>query len=180
MDTNNNEEIEFVEEEGISDAEKKIKKIKKELEVCRKEKDEYLSGWQRAKADYINSKKDEDRLKEHLVKFAEENIIKDILGVVDGFEMARSSDKAGEWTEGINNIYKEFIKVLSSYGVEEINDTPKEFDPAVHEAIEQIEANKEDDNRVIQVLQKGYKMRGKILRPAKVRVGIYNNKVENN
>ena len=91
--------------------------------------------------------------------------------MIDNFERAIESVKENNnlesFAEGVKLIHKQLKEVLKKFGVEEIDAVGKEFDPNVHEAIMQVE-HEEKDNVVIQEVQKGYKLRGKLLRPSKV------------
>ena len=163
------EDIEIVnEEEGIKE---KLKKTKEELRICQKEKEEYLAGWQRAKADFINYKKDEEKNREEFAKFAAKNLIYDILQITDSVDIAIKHGGG----EGIKEIKNQFLEILRRYGVEEIViKKGNKFDPAEHESITEEAVEKEDlDGAVVEELQKGYKLFNRVLRPSKVKVGAY-------
>lgn len=166
-----NDEIEIVNEEDTDKAENKLKKIKEELNVCRKEKEEYLTGWQRAKADFINYKKNEEKGMEEFAKFAAQNMILEMLRVMDSVEMALKHKES----EGVKEIKSQFLEVLRKYGVEEIKaDKGEKFHPAEHESIAEEGIDKEDlDGTIVEELQKGYKLFNRVLRPSKVKVGTY-------
>lgn len=160
-------EEEIVEEDGMRD---KLKKIRKELEACRKEKEEYLAGWQRAKADFINARKDEEKARGEFVKFAEENILKELFLLADSLGEAM---KAGEG-KGFEHIYRQLQSILSSHGVEAVESKGRKFDPLEHEALEREEVESAaEDGMVLEELSRGYRMHGKVLRPARVKVGHY-------
>lgn len=157
---------EALEEEGFKD---KIKKLREELEKCRKEKEEYLAGWQRAKADFINTRKDEERARENFLKFAEENFLKEFLAVADSLELALKLKPS----EGMSEIYSQLRELLKRHGAGVIEAKGKKFNPFEHEAIERMEISEpEKDNTVLEELQKGWYLHEKVLRPAKVKVGI--------
>lgn len=177
-DKNNDKEEIIYEEEGTSDsAEEKLKKIKKELKKCQEEKQEYLDGWQRSKADYINLKKRSEDEKNHIRKFGTEEIINDLLGVVDSFEMAFKDKEAWNnapenWRTGIEFIYNQLIKTLENNGVTQINPLGEEFNPEIHHSIEMVPVDeKEKDGIVVEVMQKGYSLNDRNIRPATVKVG---------
>jgi len=156
----------------------KIKKLKKELKQCKEECQEYLRGWQRAKADFINARKDEEKSREGFVRFAEEKLLKELLSIVDSFEMAFENKELwervdGSWRDGIKGIYADTIKILESHNVSKMESKEKEFNPAEHEAVESIQVeDPEKDNKVLQEVLKGYKIFDKVLRPAKVKIGV--------
>ncbi|MEK7559772.1 MAG: nucleotide exchange factor GrpE [Patescibacteria group bacterium] len=163
------EDIEIVEED--ESLKEKFKKIKDELNACKKEKEEYLAGWQRAKADFINYKKDEEKNREEFAKFASQSILYDFLRVLDSVDIALKHKE----NNGIKEIKNQFLETLKRHGIEEINASSGErFNPAEHESITESEVEKSDlDGVVIEELQKGYKLFNRVLRPSKVKVGVY-------
>ncbi len=166
-----NETIEEIEEviEG-EEIQEKLKKMREDLKACRKEKDEYLAGWQRAKADFINARKDEDKAKESFIKFAEAGLLNDFLAVADSLEMAEKHAK----NDGAREIFSQFKEILKKHGVIPIETSGKKFNPMEHEAIEKIETGEEGkDGEIIEELQKGWYLHDRVLRPAKVKVGNY-------
>src|SRR3989344_1173773 len=153
-------ENEVIEEEGLVD---KLKKLRENLKACEKEKGEYLAGWQRAKADFINARKDEEKARAEFVKFAAEKVLREMLAVADSLEIA-----------GDKHIYAQLREILKRDGVEPIEARGAKFDPLYHEALEQVEVSeKEKDGAVLEELQKGYTIYNRVLRPSKVKVGHY-------
>lgn len=172
---NDNENLEdiIVEEEGIP-VDLQLKKLREKLKKCIIEKDEYLAGWQRAKADFVNARKEEEERRAEFIKFAGAEIISDILPVLDSFDLAFSNENWQKldktWQEGIKLIYNKLKDTLKKYGVEQIETMDKKFNPEEHESLGEIEtADKE--GIVLEEIRKGYKIQNKILRPAQVRVG---------
>jgi len=167
-------------EGDINKAMDKLKKLKTELKKCQEERQEYLDGWQRAKADFINARKEEEENRQKMAGYAKEGILHDILPVVDSFDMAFANKEAWEkvdknWRHGVEYIYSQLISVLEDNGMKALNPLGEEFDPNRHSSIESVEVDREeDDHRVMDVLQKGYTMNGKIVRAAKVKVGKFN------
>lgn len=156
-------EEEILEEGSLQD---KLKKLREELKVCQQEKGDYLAGWQRAKADFINARKDEEKAKDEFIKFAAGNILKEMLAIADSLEMSGSADSKA--------IYNQILDIFKKYGVTKIESVGVKFDTAYHEALEQVEvAEKEKDGIVLEELQKGYTIHNRVLRPSKVKVGIY-------
>lgn len=151
--------------------EEDLEKLKEELEQLKKEKEELFDKYLRLHAEFENFRKRTQREIERFKEIANEAIIKEILPVIDNFERAIESVKENNnlesFAEGVKLIHKQLKEVLKKFGVEEIDAVGKEFDPNVHEAIMQVE-HEEKDNVVIQEVQKGYKLRGKLLRPSKV------------
>jgi len=138
--------------------EKEIKKIE-ELE---KQKNEYLAGWQRARADLLNYKKEEMERVGEFLKYANEEFVLKILPVLDNFEIIEKKMpdnlKNDENVKGLLLLKKQIHDFLKVQGVEEIETAGKDFNPNFMEAVE-----KEEEE------QKGYKINGRLLRPAKVK-----------
>lgn len=146
---------------------KTIAGLRTELEEAKKQAEEYLNGWKRAKADYINREKEIAREKEEWAKFANQSLILEILPVYDNLKKAISQikdRKAEAWTEGIINIKKQFENILKNLGIEEIKTVGEKFNPELHEAI----AGEQKKGAVAEEVSPGYKMHGKVIKPAKV------------
>ncbi len=170
------DDVVFEEEgEGLQPAQK-IKKLREELKKCQKEKEEYLAGWQRAKADFINARKEEEKSRLELMKFANKELIMEILFVADSFDMAFANKEAWEkvdqnWRTGVEYIYGQLIGILEQNGIKQLNPLGEMFDPNIHTSIESIPAEKpEDDHKIVAVIQKGYMMHGTLVRSPKVKV----------
>ncbi|MEI6345979.1 MAG: nucleotide exchange factor GrpE [bacterium] len=175
-------EIVDTNEEGIEKgAQAKLKDLRDKLKKCEAEKLDYLTGWQRTKADMVNARKrDEERQKE-LVKYANEELILDILPVLDSFDMARANKEAWEkvdknWRMGIEHIQSQILGVLQKNGLTELNPLGAEYSPLEQEAIEMVEltndaAGKAQDGKVVAVINKGYRLGDRVVRPPKVKVG---------
>ena len=150
------------------DAEVRLAKLKAEIEKLRTERQEYLDGWQRAKADYVNALKRFDGD----VKSAKEGgvvkALEEFLPAYDGLERAKA---AGELGEGFGGIAKQIESAFKALGLEQVGEVGEQFDPSLHEALGQDVAERaEQDDKITAVLQKGYKLGEHIVRPAKVRV----------
>ena len=142
-----------------------------ELEKLKKERDEYLAGWQRAKADFINYKKDETRRLEEIARYGSEDIIFEAIGVLDNFDLAlRAMEKNGNVDKGIYMIKSQIEDMLKRHGAERIKINPGDkFDPRTSEAIALIESDL-PEGVVVEEIEAGYKIYDKILRPARVKV----------
>ena len=143
--------------------------LKEQIAKLEKEKDEYLNGWKRAKADYINLQKDELKRMEEIMKFANADIIKDLLLVLDSFELSMLATKDPEARKGIEIIYSQLEKILNKQGLEKIKALGGKFDPALHEAMLQEESDKESGT-ILEEMVKGWKLNGKVIRPTKVKI----------
>lgn len=143
-----------------------------ELEKLEQQRDEYLDGWKRAKADLINYKKDEFKRLEEMVRFANEDLIHDLLSVIDSFDLAVAAmEKSGEVEKGVYLIKSQLEDVLRRRGLERIEASKgTEFDPNVHEAVAALETETEVDNIVAEEIEAGYRLNGKVIRAAKVKV----------
>lgn len=136
--------------------------------------DEYLDHLRRLKAEFENYKKREEKLKTAFVKFANENLITELLPVMDSLDRALNGVDASHNLEsflpGIELIRKQLEDVLVKNGLARIETVGKPFDPRVHEAIMQLESDEQPENTVIQELRKGYLLNNKVIRVAQVAV----------
>ncbi|MHB0992973.1 MAG: nucleotide exchange factor GrpE [Sulfurovum sp.] len=147
------------------------------LDVALAEAAEYKDKYLRAHADFENAKKRLEKDKMNAVSYANESFAKDILAVMDSFESALSSmesvtqENASEvlekMKEGVNLTYDQLKKILEKNHIKEV-DCTGEFDPEVHQAIMQVESDAHEVGDVVQVMQKGYMIKDRILRPAMV------------
>lgn len=142
-----------------------------ELDACRKERDEYLAGWQRAKADFINYKKEEARRLEEMAKFQAEDILFDLIGVLDNFSLAIAAlEKQGPVERGVYMIRTQLEDLMKRRGLARIAIAIGEpFDPSVAEAIAEGESE-HPPGSVIQEIEAGYRLHNRVLRPARVKV----------
>jgi molecular chaperone GrpE len=145
-----------------------------EMEKLRAERDEYLAGWQRAKADFANSKKQTEVMMKEFRTMANEGLIEELLAVLSSFEMAFGNKLAWEkidknWRMGVEHIYSQLKGILEQNGLKEINPIGQVFDANIHEAVsyEKIE-DKKNDHTILTVIERGYKLGDKLIRPAKV------------
>jgi len=144
------------------------------LEACRKEVEEYKDKYLRAHADFENMKKRLEKDKATAVAFANESFATDLLSVIDTFENALFTIDQVEGDEAVEKIkegmaltYEQLLKVLKKHGVEEIANEGV-FDPHVHQVVQQVESDAHEKNEIVQVLQKGYKLKDRVLRPSMV------------
>jgi molecular chaperone GrpE len=151
-----------------------IEQLQAELEQAQAKANEYLDGWQRAMAEFANYKKRIEREQALNQNMAKANVIKRFLEIFDDLERAAinlpgSGDAAG-WIEGIDLINRKFLTYLQNEGVEPIETEGQFFDPNLHEAISQEDHAELESGQIIGVVQKGYRLGERILRPARVRV----------
>jgi len=162
-----NQEAEKSAEETFDNCDDKVKKLEAELE-------EWKNSYTRKLAEFQNFTKRKENEVAEMRKYASEGIIVKLLDNIDNLERAVDASKESQnfdsLIEGVNMILNNLKNLLTEEGVEEIEAAGKEYDPYEHKAM--ITENKEelDDNVVVQVFQKGYKMKGKVVRPAMVTV----------
>jgi len=150
-----------------------IKELRKRLEEVEKKAQENLDGWKRARADLINFEKRVGERNQEIIKFASEGLILKILPVLDNLERAhkhipKEIEKSG-WIKGFVQIKNQLENILKDFGVEKIKAQGERFNSEEHEAIAKIKSAKgQDTERVFRVVQDGYKLNGKVIRPAKV------------
>lgn len=176
-------EFEF-NEDGEEDLRKTLKKLRADLKIIKKEKEEFLTGWQKERAEFANYRKQEEDRKSMLSESMRERILSRFLTVVDSFNMAFANKELWEkvdenWRKGIEYIYAQMNTVFEEYGVKAIGEKGDIFDPNIHESIEMVETDKkEDDHKIAEVIQKGYKLVDRVLRPARVNVYEYKETVQ--
>lgn len=158
--------------ESVSSVE--VDNLTKEVAKLTAERDEYLAGWQRAKADFVNAKKRMDESIKEYRAMATEGVIEELLPVLQSFEMAFGNKEAWEkadkgWRSGVEYIYTQLKSVVEQNGLIEVNPLGAKFDPMLHEAMRfEVAASPETVGTIIQVIEKGYKLGSKLIKPAKV------------
>jgi len=149
-----------------------VESLKKALSEEKAKAESYLANWQRAQADFINYKRRAEQERTETIEFANSALILSLLPVLDDLE--RALDNVSEklagltWVDGIVLIYRKLKAILEGHGLTEIKALGEPFDPNLHEAVLYGEG---EDGKVIEELQKGYKLRDRVLRPALVKVG---------
>jgi molecular chaperone GrpE len=171
-------ELEETEYEGVSQNDK-LKKLRKELQQAKLQSQEYLTGWQTERASFANYKAEEEKKRKERIAGLKLNLISDFFPVLDSFDMAFSNKEAWEkvdssWRVGVEYIHTQLIDTLENYNVSLIDKKNVDFDPMIHEPVEHVEVSDESQNdKVIDIIQKGYMSGNIVLRPAKVKVGKY-------
>ena len=154
----------------------RIKDLRQKLKVAVKEKQEYLDGWQRLKADFANYKKREEEGKSEFMKFAREGLLADLLPVLESFQMAFANKDAWEkidksWRSGVEYINTQLVQVLGSHGLSEMRPLGEEFDPKVHTSIGHIHTeDAANEHKVAEVVQPGYELSGRVIRSPRVKI----------
>lgn len=177
-----NEDVEIIPEDNekySGDCVKKVKKLKEEIKKLKEEKQEYLTGWQLARAELVNTKKRLDEEHKSRQAWAGASVLESFLPVADSFVMAMSNKEVWEsvddnWRKGVEYIYSQMEKILSDNGLSKIDAIGKVFDSRLHEAVdEKIVSEEGKSNLVDSVRNNGYMLGDKVLRPAKVVVCRY-------
>jgi len=166
----------------LEELEKKIKELEEKLAESEKLKGEYLEGWQRERANFLNYQKDVNKHIEEIVKLANEELITELLNVLDSFDISISSLNIEGLTpternivKGLELIQSQLLNILKLKGLEQISVKKGDlFDPSIHEAMELVEGEK--DGEIVEEIIKGYKLNGKLIRPAKVKIFKKSNK----
>ena len=148
--------------------------LKQKMEEANAKADEYLEGWQRARAEFANYKKRIERDQSQTYQMAVGSVIKRYLEVVDDLERAlKNKPEEGEgaaWAKGIKLIYRKMLSLLENEGVIPMETDGKEFDPNMHEAVSSDKSDSHESGEIIETLQQGYMIGDRVLRPAMVRV----------
>lgn len=157
---------------GFGTPEKKMKRLKEELAVCKKERREYLDGWQRLKADIVNSKRDEHKRLANARTEAQERLASELIPVLDSFDMAfqgKSWESVDDvWRKGVEHIHAQFLNVFNAHGIRAFGSTGEEFDPALHEAMDERKEQNAKPHTIVSVVRTGYRTDERVLRPARV------------
>ncbi|MCJ7660862.1 MAG: nucleotide exchange factor GrpE [Anaerolineales bacterium] len=138
------------------------------------EKEEYLDGWQRTQADFANYKKRVERDRQQVQQNATANVVRRYLEILDDLERALANQpQDGEgavWANGIDLVYRKWLNALEVNDVKPMEVDDQLFDPELHEAISHEESDEHESGEVIEVVQTGYFIGDRVLRPARVRV----------
>jgi molecular chaperone GrpE len=127
----------------------------------------------RARAEFDNARRRIERERSDFLQFAAMDLVRDVLPVLDDFERALKVETAdGNYAKGVELIYQRLYESLKKMGLEPIESAGKPFDPNLHQAVERVETNDAKDQTVLGEFQKGYNFKGKLLRPAMVKVAV--------
>ena len=155
-------------EEILDEKNQEIEQLKKDLEKSESETQEYISLSQRLQADFENFKKITEKRNKDLVKFANENIIKEFLDCYEDFGRALETENDEDLRNGIELIYNKFSDVLKKEGIEEIPAKGEKFDLNKHEALMVQKSDDVENGYIIEELMKGYMYKDKVLKYSKV------------
>jgi molecular chaperone GrpE len=145
--------------------------VASETEKLKNERDALLDRLARLQAEFDNARKRAAREQQDFREFAAADVIKNFLPMLDSFERAlKAGGDAGDFRNGVELIYRQFQDALQKAGVQPIIAVGQVFDPRIHEAIEMVDRTDVPDHQVVDELQRGYKYKDRLLRPAMVRV----------
>ena len=174
MEENKNEEIKEEKKAEKPKEHKKEHKKDKKLEELQNEINTLKDKNMRIAAEMVNTLRRKDEETNRLLKYSNESLITELLPVIDNFERALNVDAKTtdieSYQKGMTMIYNSLKNILEKFEVKEIEAIDKEFDPSFHQAVIQEEKEGTKENIVIEVLQKGYTYKDKVIRPAMVKV----------
>jgi molecular chaperone GrpE len=153
--------------EAVDESEQKIAELQAKL-------DETENKMLRAQADFDNFKRRSRLDQEAAQKYRAQSLVSEIIPALDNFERAlqieADNDQTKSLLQGMNMVYNQLVQALQNEGVEPFNSVGEQFDPHLHQAVMQVEDENYESNTVVEELQKGYKLKDRIIRPAMVKV----------
>lgn len=143
-----------------------------EIGKLQKMVDEHLEGWKRAKADYLNLKRQSEKEKEEIAQFAQAAAVMQFLPIYDNLKRAESHIPADQhnldWVKGIKHIQKQFEDTMKQMGIEPIATVGQPFDPNLHHAVSKVKQEDAAPGIIIEELKSGFKVKDRVLEPANV------------
>lgn len=179
VDTDPGDDIVFEENSEVTapDLHAKLQKMRARIKELEKKNSELLDSWQRDKADFINARKNDESSKQEFLKFAKADIISEVIPALDSFDNAMKNKEAWEkvdknWRVGVEYIRTQLLSALTNHGLKVINPLGEMYNATRDEAVETVKVDtKEEDGKILDVMQVGYELNGKEIRAPKVRVG---------
>lgn len=173
-----NEEVDTNAEENSQQTSQETKDENDNYELKIKQLEEEKENLQqrllRAQADFENFKRRTRKERENDLKYKSQDLATDIIPVLDNFERALQynveDEKMKSFVDGMQMIYQQLVNALENAGVEEIKAENEMFDPQVHQAVAQVQEEGYESNQIVEVLQKGYKLKDRVIRPSMVKV----------
>ena len=160
------EELEITQDE-VSTLTEELELTRGELTAALRERDGYLDDMRRLKAEMENSRKRQERERARIVELASEKLVKELLPVLDNLERALEAE--GDIRDGVRATYEQLLAVLAREGLAPVaSDVGEGFDPAVHEAVMGQPSEEQEEDTILQTLERGYALNGRPIRPAKV------------
>jgi molecular chaperone GrpE len=173
------EERELPQGDQQSDLQIQLAAVTEERDKLLGEKQEIYDRLLRNQAEFENARRRAERERSEFVQYAGMEMVRDILPVVDDFERALQSSAglaegpAKEYLKGIELIYQRLVDRLTKLGLEPIETAGQTFDPNLHQAVERVETNDAADQTIVGEFQRGYRFKGRLLRPPMVRVAVH-------
>jgi len=163
------------EEKKLPPLQETIDELMKKIEELEKEKEEYLANLKRAKNDVLRLQTEYEEKAKIAEEMANANLIYSLLNVLDSFELAFNKYKEEEIEKGFFLIYAQLKDILKKFGLEEMNPLNMKFNPHLHETVktefcQKENCSQEDEGLIVEVYSKGYFLKGRLLRPARVKV----------
>jgi molecular chaperone GrpE len=177
VDTRNPEENlpEVLPEDGPFDSvlEGQLSALAAEREQLAAEKAELHERLLRARAEFENARRRSERERLEYLQFAAMDLVRDVLPILDDFERALKVETADrDYAKGVELIYQRMADTLKKLGLEPIETAGQKFDPNLHQAVERVQTDEAEDQAILGEFQRGYNFKGKLLRPAMVRVAV--------
>lgn len=167
-----NEEVEKVEE--IKNEEVILTEEQMKIEALETEVKELSDRLIRVQADYDNFRRRTKQEKEAAAKYKAQNLIEEIIPAIDNFDRAigvnAESQEAKAVLQGMEMVYRQLADALKNEGLEVIESVGQSFNPHLHQAVTQVETDEFESNHIVEELQKGYKLRDRVIRPSMVKV----------
>lgn len=157
----------------IADSAALLASVTAERDLLARERSDLYDQLLRRTAEFENYRRRTQRERSELLEFAGMDVVRELLPVLDDFERAlkvESSDT--DYVKGMELIYQRLFNTLKKFGLEPLESEGKKFDPHVHHAVEMVPSEEAEDHTVVQELQRGYNFRGRLLRPAMVKVAV--------
>jgi len=137
------------------------------------EKSELQDRLLRARAEFDNARRRAERERSDFLQFAAMDLVKDVLPILDDFERALKVETADkDYAKGVELIYQRLYETLKKMGIEPIETAGRKFDPNIHQAVDRVQTDEAEDMAILGEFQRGYNFRGKLLRPAMVKVAV--------
>ena len=169
----NNPGVSTSEELPVETEESRLEALTAERDRLLAEKAESDNRLLRARAEFDNARRRAERERSDFLQFASMDLVREILPVLDDFERALKVETADrDYAKGVELIYQRLYETLKRLGLEPIETEGKQFDPNRHEAVQRVQTEEAEDQAILGELQRGYNFRGKLLRPAWVRVAV--------
>lgn len=172
---NENEDVDFEPEDelgAVGAAKAKMQKLKDEIEKVKVERQEYLDGWQRAKADAVNLKRETERQASRTAEILREALVHDLIPALDSFDMAAASEQWATldsgWRSGMEMVRDQLIDALRRHGIERYGRAGDTFDHALHDVAEERDDVAGRSGAIVRILRSGYKSGDRVLRAAQV------------